>query len=131
MKLIKITPTGEVSLASYDGKDILKTLRHLIDAYTIEHVRQKRLYNFASQKTCMMVDEEGLLKGLEPNPIGSFLYESDIHGWPIVGNIVIAWEDTVDGEYDITGIPDSIAEGLFCIFKAVDISVVGTERSTS
>ena len=129
MKLIKITPCGEVFLAPYEGKDILKALRHLINAYkdiTVEHIRPRRLYNFAPQKTCMMVDEEGLLKGLDPNPIGSFLYESDIHGWPIVGNIVIAWEDTVDGEYDITGIPDNIAEGLFYIFKAMEV----TERST-
>ena len=36
----------------------------------------------------MLIDSEGLLKDNTINPIGSFLYKTDEHGHPIVGNIV-------------------------------------------
>ena len=81
-----------------------KVLRGLIgrDCSMYEHVMPKRLYkvlggsNRVTNKpgNCvnMLVDEEGILKGLPYNLVGSYLYETDIHGNYIVGNILIAGE---------------------------------------
>lgn len=37
----------------------------------------------------MLVDDEGALKENEYNPIGSYLYGTDIHGSPIMGNVLL------------------------------------------
>lgn len=53
---------------------------------------------------CMLVDEEGLLKKNEPNPVGSYLYGTDRHGCPIMGNILFVGEVVRDGGIDYCGI---------------------------
>lgn len=60
----------------------------------IEVVHPKRLpYPYV-----MIVDESGALKGLPVNPLGSVLYETDKHGWPIVGTAVLMKEAmTIEG----------------------------------
>lgn len=53
---------------------------------------------------CMVVNEEGLNRGLELNIAGSILYASFIHGSPIVGNVVfLKMVPTKDGD-DLTGL---------------------------
>lgn len=52
----------------------------------------------------MIVNEEGLLRGLDFNPIASVLYGMLDHGQPIVGNAVIMKEGYVDGEPDVVGL---------------------------
>ena len=68
----------------------------------------------------MIVNEEGLLKRLPINVVGSHLYETDKHGYPIVGNIVIMKEGLRNGEPDIIGLEDddieSVADGLFSLW---------------
>ena len=60
----------------------------------LEIVRPRRL----KQPLCMIVDEEGLLKKLPVNLMGSYLYETDKHGHPVVGDIIIMKEQmTIDG----------------------------------
>ncbi|MGL5436619.1 MAG: hypothetical protein ACRDBO_14640 [Lachnospiraceae bacterium] len=71
----------------------------------VERVTPKRLYtDFGAiaqvtqtpgESVCMLVDEEGRLKVNHINWPGSILYQSDIHGQPIVGNILFVgqkWE---------------------------------------
>ena len=55
---------------------------------------------------CMIVDEEGLLKELSFNKVGSYLYGTGEHGIPIVGPIVIMKHGIVNGEPDIVGLTD-------------------------
>ncbi len=38
----------------------------------------------------VLVDEEGLIKQKDINPIASYLYQSDVHGSPIVGKVLVA-----------------------------------------
>ena len=69
----------------------------------IEIVHPRRL----DSPYCMVVNEEGLLIGLPLNAYGSYLYCSDQHGSPIVGDIVILKEDFVRGARDFVGLEDT------------------------
>lgn len=60
----------------------------------------------------MLIDEEGLLKKNEPNLIGSYLYETDKHGHPIMGNVLFVGERWNDDGIDFCGIEDSVFEEL-------------------
>lgn len=62
---------------------------------------------------CMVVNDEGLLRNLPMNVLGSFLYRTDIHGSPIVGAIVLLKEGiNSDGEYDLLGLTEQDIEFL-------------------
>ena len=36
------------------------------------------------------MDEDGIMKQKEVNRLGSYFYDADRHGWPILGDIVFA-----------------------------------------
>lgn len=99
MKSIKITASGEVSVI--DIKKYMDFWDLLGDCP--EHVKPKRLI----APFCMVVDECGLLKNLPVNNFGSYLYQTDIHGSPIAGDIYIAKDVCSGGSYDTIGLDDS------------------------
>ncbi len=107
MKIIRISTDNEISVhdfpeGSYSEQN--QVLRELIGprCELYEHVMPKRLYRElgASGKTgkkkgscvSMLVDEEALYHDLDDNLVGSYLYESDKHGWAIAGNILFVGE---------------------------------------
>ena len=54
----------------------------------------------------MLMDEEALYHDLKENLVGSYLYETDRHGWAIAGNILLVGE-TLGGEgIDFCGIAE-------------------------
>lgn len=56
---------------------------------------------------CMVVNEEGLLRGLPLNLFGCILYGTARHGNPIVGDIVLLKEGfTTPGERDFIGLDE-------------------------
>lgn len=122
MRIIKISTDNEISVHDFpDGSytEQNKALRELIGprCEMYEHVMPKRLYtelgalNTAGKEAgncvSMLIDEEGLSHGLEDNMVGSFLYETDKHGHPIVGNILIIGEVLGNGGIDFCGMSDS------------------------
>lgn len=107
MKIIRISTDNEISVhdfpeGSYSEQN--QVLRELIGprCELYERVMPKRLYRElgASGKTgkkkgscvSMLVDEEALYHDLDDNLVGSYLYESDKHGWAIAGNILFVGE---------------------------------------
>lgn len=99
-KLIKITPDLEVSVVEWPEGAGYQFLQEQIGGH-IEHVRPVRLYEWLKKRNlpehyCMLVDEEGLLKDLPFNPLGSYLYKTDQHGCPIAGPILIVQETEDD-----------------------------------
>ena len=61
----------------------------------------------------MLIDEECLLKGkLAPNLIGSYLYETDKHRNPILGNILFVGEEWKCDGADFCGIEESVFQKL-------------------
>lgn len=73
-----------------------------------EHVHPRGL----DRPYSMMVNEEGLLLGLPLNLLGSWLYGTDQHGQPIVGNIVFVKDGYAGGEPDVVGMTEDEAQRL-------------------
>lgn len=72
---------------------------------------------------CMVVDDEGLLKGSAINNIASVLYGTPEHGQPIVGNAVILREGFVAGERDFVSLTEDDETGLMLLLFAFGISI--------
>lgn len=100
MKGIVISPKGEICVRDY-GLPLYKTVGKTVGGY-IEIVHPRRL----EWPYCMIVDEELLLKNqFVLNPVGCWLYQTDVHGSPICGTIVIMKNGyNADGEPDIVGL---------------------------
>lgn len=127
MKIIRISTDNEISFhdfpeGNYSAQN--HALRELIGngCQIYEHVMPRRLYtelHMRNQATCipgqcvsMLIDEEGMLKENEPNMLGSYLYESDRHGYPIMGNILLVGEKLDEEGIDFCGIEDSVFRKL-------------------
>lgn len=65
----------------------------------------------------MIVDEEGLLKPNFINLTGSWLYGTETHGNPIMGNILIVREENCD----LRGLTDDEVEVILCLIAPVTI----------
>lgn len=122
MKIIRITTSNEISVHNFpEGtyEEQNRILREYIgpQCSIYEHVMPRRLYaqlggsaevgNEKGSCVSMLIDEDGLYNDLEENLVGSWLYESDKHGNPIVGNILIVGELWTDDGIDFCGISES------------------------
>ncbi|MBR1741940.1 MAG: hypothetical protein IJ733_08750 [Lachnospiraceae bacterium] len=105
MRLIKVSTELEISdyefpVGSYaeQNKFFCKLIGNNCD--TCEQVLPSRLYtvlghefnltNTPGENVCMLVDEDGLLKtGMKLNILGCFLYRTDEHLSPIMGNVLL------------------------------------------
>ncbi len=63
---------------------------------------------------CLLIDEEGLLRDEHPeiNWIASFWYGANVHGNPIVGDVVIMKNAMTDDGPDIVGLTEEEANDL-------------------
>jgi len=90
----------------YEEGRLSDVVRKYVDGW-LENVHPKGL----ERPYCMIVDEEGLIKELPINMIGSELYNHKTLGFqPIVGNIVIVKEQMVNGEIDWALLNDNDVE---------------------
>lgn len=100
------------------GEPLLDSLQKEVGGY-IEVVHPMHL----PEGLCMVVDDEGLLKGSSVNGIASILYGTPEHGHPIVGNAVILREGFVDGERDFVSLTEDDETGLILLLFALGISI--------
>lgn len=127
MKLIRISTYLELSEHEFPTGSYVRQneyFRELIGngCRIYEHVKPCRLYtelhmkdsptNIPGQCVSMLIDEEGALKENTPNMIGSYLYETDKHGCPIMGNILLVGEKWSDEGIDFCGIDESALRSL-------------------
>ena len=110
MRMIKIDSGGHFERVDATFDD----LRKHFGGSPVEHVKPKRLID----PYCMLCDEEFLIKEDKPKPniIGCFLYQTDIHGYPICGDIYIA----KDALPEIVGLDDrdiEIVEKILNTFR--------------
>ena len=73
---------------------------------------------------CWMVNEDGLLKGLPVNLVGSVLYGTFQHGHPIVGNAIFLKNGYYGGEHDVVGMTADEAQHLGDKFSAMTGGIV-------
>lgn len=103
MKVIYCAPDQKPELKEIASTD---EIRSMIGGW-LELVRPR----FLPSPFLMLVDEEGLIKELPVNLIGSILYGIGSPS-PIVGPLVIAAEGMVNGEPDVVGLSDQDAADL-------------------
>lgn len=121
MKLIKISTDLELTVHDFPSgthTEQNNELRRLIgnNCNLYEHVMPERLYTDLKMKNSpskipgqcvsMLIDEEGLLKDNSPNLIGSYLYKTDEHNIPIMGNVLFVGEEWGKDGIDFCGIEE-------------------------
>lgn len=100
------------------SEPLLDSLQKEVGGY-IEVVHPKYL----PEGLCMVVDDEGRLKGSAINNIASALYGTPEHGQPIAGNAVILREGFVAGERDFASLTEDDETGLMLLLFALGISI--------
>lgn len=68
-----------------------------------EHIVPRRL----ERPYCMIVNGEGEILGLPENRVGCAFYETDEHGIPILGDVVILKDVWTGGGVEITGLEET------------------------
>lgn len=94
-KYLRLDPSGELSWITIDRYHFLEGLHKAIGCQWVENVR-------LPGGICAIVDEVGKIKDPpQPvNPLASKLYPGTAYGDPLVGPVVFARIDLVDGESD-------------------------------
>jgi len=99
IKTIMIQPNGAASVKEISSINVVR-------AYfngPIELVASPHL----PSSFIMVVDEEGKINGLPKNDFGSWLYEADLHGDVIVGDVfLMKIEQSPDTSYDVVGLTE-------------------------
>lgn len=104
-----------------------KSIGEAVDGW-IEIVHPVRL----ARPYCMVVNEEGLLRNLPMNFLGSYLYGTDTHGHPIAGDIVLLREGiNSDGELDLLGLNEQDIEYLHNMVSTVSGGQIELEKPSS
>lgn len=104
MKAITISTDSVIEVIDVpsNGAPLYEQIRKAVNGH-MENVYPRRL----PAGYVMVVNEEGRLINLPENPIGSYLYQTDIHGEPIVGNVIILKLGYYDCEPDVVGMTDA------------------------
>lgn len=121
MKIIRITTDNEISVHEFPEGTYTKqneVLGNLIEpkCELIEHVMPQRLYNVIGASNTVgrepgscaniLIDEDGHYHRLPVNVVGSWMYETDKHGYPILGNILVAGETWTGVGIDFCGLSE-------------------------
>lgn len=115
---IKVTCSGEACIVKGQNTTLLDFCEKYIGFP--EFVHPKRLpHPFA-----IAVDEIGLYKDLPMNLIGSWLYQTDIHGHPIVGDLLILKDVMTGSGPDISGLDDADVATLSAFLKKFGIESI-------
>ncbi len=117
MKGLAINTENQMQFKDF-GEPLLDNLQKEVGG-CIEVVHPKYL----PEGLCMVIDDEGLLKGYAINSIASILYGTPEHGHPIVGNAVILREGFVAGERDFVSLTEDDETGLILMLFALGISI--------
>lgn len=114
MRVIKVDSFQNVSVLDLNPHNYLEALQGAIGGY-IEEVRARNL----PKPFCMLVDEEGLLKGLPINEFGCYLYDTANHGNVIVGDLLILKRERFpDGSWDFAGLSDQDIDTVYSLIDA-------------
>ena len=101
MKTVKITTDNKISVIDVNFNDFRDIQRVIGGHFETVHTQLMADY-FKDPSVIMLVDEEGIIKGLPLNLVGSALYGTAKHGIPLVGDLIFG---IAAGE-DIVGITD-------------------------
>ncbi len=87
---------------------------------SMEHVTARRL----ERPYCLLINGEGGILGLPENKVGCYLFETEEHGYPLFGDILIMKERWTSEGVDFTGLAEediaSVTEMLEDVLMEVD-----------
>ena len=104
MKTVKVTTDNCVSVIEVTFHDF-RSIQQAVGGH-FETVHTEQMFQYFKRPILMLVDEDGHCKGLRINCLGSLFYGMPEHGWPILGDFILAVPD----EEDLCGLDD--AEGM-------------------
>lgn len=81
MKYLLITTNNETKELDLEN---IEDIQAVLDGYF------EMVYPQGLQKYCLFVDDEGLLKNKPINIVASYWYGYEIHGQPIVGDVLVS-----------------------------------------
>lgn len=129
--MLKITTDNQLFVLDYPEDNSISSLQKAVSdkCSCVERVRPMRLYtelgvvdsphkNKPGTCMCMLIDEDGLFHQEPMNVAGSYLYETDKHGNPIVGNILFVGEMLTE-ENELTFCPIDDEDGLELLYKLI------------
>ena len=124
MKTVKITTDNKISVIDVNFNDFRDIQRAIGGHFETVHTQLMADY-FKDPSVIMLVDEEGIIKGLPQNLVGSALYGTAKRGIPLVGDLIFG---IAAGE-DIVGItdPEDMKKRLMSTFpglKEVDLDEI-------
>lgn len=127
MKTVKVTTDNIVSVIDIDFDNYREIQKAIGGHFETVHTSQMKKY-FSDSSIIMLVDEEGLLKSLPMNFLGSLMYGLLDHGHPIVGDLILA---KIVGE-DITAPDDAelIKDKILRDFPVMEEDKNGTDYSS-
>ena len=119
MKTIKITADNKISIIDVDF-DNYKAIQKVIGGY-IEMVKTQKMFDYFGRPVLMLVDEDGYEKQLSGNAVGSFMYDFEKYGLPILGDIIFA-QAAGECSEDMEGIgePEETLEMLMERFRFLE-----------
>jgi len=105
MKTIMIRPDGTVSVKEISGINVVKAhFNGPIELVLSPHLPSGFI---------MAIDEDGKINGLPINDFGSWLYEADLHGDVIVGDVfLMKIEQSPDTSHNVVGLTDEDIQAL-------------------
>jgi hypothetical protein len=117
VKALKIGTNNGISIIDLQ-EPLHKTLQEELGGY-FEIVMPKGLIH----PYVMIVDDEGLLKELPLNPIGTYLYRAGRRLPPIAGDaIIMALQEGPDG-MDVVGLSDKEVVALKKMFRSIAMAM--------
>lgn len=111
MRGVVVTTASEISVREFEAP-LYESVGEVVGGY-IEIVRPMGL----KRPYCMIVNDEGLLRGLPVNPLASELYGVRYHGQPIVGTAVFMKDGYTEDGPDIVSLTNDEAEQIFKEFN--------------
>ena len=144
MKIIKVDTKLNKTIHEYPEENSNEELNKLLGSELFERVLPTRLYSefcmcpslddtkHEGESVVMLVDEDGLLKNLKGNLLGSWLYATDVHKHHIVGDILFVGQRCGENGPDFCGIDEDCFKELDDeITKFIDIVhlIYGTKES--
>ena len=113
MKTLKISANNEISIIDVNFDDF-RSIQKALGGH-FETVHTAKMSNYFQGPVIMLVDENGYFKNLPLNRFGSWMYDTQRHGYPILGDVILAEAHCED----ITAVqePEKLMEKLMDDFE--------------
>lgn len=123
MKTVKVTTDNKISVIDVHFNDFRAIQRAIGGRFETVHTQLMADY-FKDPSVIMLVDEEGIIKGLPQNLVGSALYGTATHGIPLVGDLIFAqvMGDDIVAPDDVEKLKERLLHTFIGLQEEVDMN---------